>query len=559
MNATLLISAWLLPLLIAPFAFSKWARWLISLAALPAISAALILEQGQMIHLPWLLLGTYLGIDEVSRWLLLASAFIWLIASVYALMQKISARFLLFFSMAMAGNFLLLLAIDMVSFYLGFALMGLSTTVLIIERTRAENFRSLRLYLTWTIAGELVLFSAIVFLATHSENLRFDTVNLTGVNSAVLFLVVIGFGIKIALPGLHFWMPATYNSLPIAAAAVVSGPMISAGMLGLIRFLNPGGAEHALIGQGLLIAGVLSTGYATMIGLVQSQARAALAYSSMSKMGLLAAALGIALMYPAQAPVLVMAIVVFTLHHLLIKSALFFAVGIAEQTSYRTALIVGLVFLVVSLAGFPLTSGALTKAQLSTAIPGELNHFVLALAIASFFSALLIARILYLIFHSKAKTNTMPVTVIGLWLLLVIAIMGWPWLVTSTQIKWVDVMVLLTASGIVLAVWRFKPSWLTRYVGLIPPGDISHIFNSAYSKLIYWLHRYASALTLQQRLVFFKRHIVQWVHNLNKSLLPITQRTMAWRSAGATWLIIGLVMFITLFIEVGFIDIGERQ
>jgi formate hydrogenlyase subunit 3/multisubunit Na+/H+ antiporter MnhD subunit len=373
----------------------------------------------------------------------------------------------------------------------------------------------------------------------------------------VLLLVVLGFGIKIALPGLHLWMPATYASLPIAAAAVVSGPMISAGMLGLIRFLTPASGEHELVGQVLLVAGSLSACYAVIIGLMQSQVRVTLAYSSMSKMGLLAAALGIALIYPAQSPALIAAIVMFTLHHLLIKSALFFGLGFAEQSTNRAGLLAGFVLLIISLAGVPFTSGALTKAQLGAALPNELNQFVIALSVATFISVLLIARVFYLIAKSKTAPPAAPVATIGLWWLLIMVIMFWPWLFEQPLAKWSDMAVLLTASGIAAGVWRFKPPWLTRTIGLIPAGDMLHVISAVSKRLGHWL-LHVSALMQKHRLVAFKQHAVHWLTRLNTGLLQIAQLTMAWRSAGLIWLVMGIIIFIAMFIGAGAINIGVR-
>ena len=45
----------------------------------------------------------------------------------------------------------------------------------------------------------------------------------------VLLLLVTGFGIKLALPGLHLWLPQAYAVTPAPAVAVLSGAMLKAG------------------------------------------------------------------------------------------------------------------------------------------------------------------------------------------------------------------------------------------------------------------------------------------------------------------------------------------
>ena len=43
--------------------------------------------------------------------------------------------------------------------------------------------------------------------------------------------------LKMGLVPLHVWMPLAYTAAPIPAAAVLSGAVVKAGVIGLIRFL----------------------------------------------------------------------------------------------------------------------------------------------------------------------------------------------------------------------------------------------------------------------------------------------------------------------------------
>jgi formate hydrogenlyase subunit 3/multisubunit Na+/H+ antiporter MnhD subunit len=96
---------------------------------------------------------------------------------------------------------------------------------------------------------------------------------------AALGLIIVGFGMKIALVPLHGWMPLTYVVAPIPAAAVLSGAAVKAGVIGLIRFL-PLGAALPGWGETLAWAGFVSAFYGVAIGVTQRDAKTALAYSS---------------------------------------------------------------------------------------------------------------------------------------------------------------------------------------------------------------------------------------------------------------------------------------
>jgi len=50
-------------------------------------------------------------------------------------------------------------------------------------------------------------------------------------------LLVVGFGLKAGLVPLHVWMPLAHAAAPMPASAVLSGVVVKAGIIGLIRFL----------------------------------------------------------------------------------------------------------------------------------------------------------------------------------------------------------------------------------------------------------------------------------------------------------------------------------
>ena len=130
MSAALLLLAWAVPLVAAAFALTRAGRWLQALAAVPALAAALAVPVGTQASIPWLLLGTQLGLDRAGSIFLLFTAVLWLAAGLQAgLTMRDEARvgrFRVFYLLAMSGNFWLIVGQDLVSFYLGFSLMGLA-------------------------------------------------------------------------------------------------------------------------------------------------------------------------------------------------------------------------------------------------------------------------------------------------------------------------------------------------------------------------------------------------------------------------------------------------
>jgi formate hydrogenlyase subunit 3/multisubunit Na+/H+ antiporter MnhD subunit len=131
-------------------------------------------------------------------------------------------------------------------------------------------------------------------------------------------------------------------------------------VIGLIRFL-PLSAAFPGWGEALVWVGFISAFYGPAIGVTQQDPKTMLAYSSISQIGVIAAALGMALASVDQGAATNVAF--YAANHVLVKAALFLTVGAVAALDGRAralALIVA-ALLALSLAGLPLTGGALAK------------------------------------------------------------------------------------------------------------------------------------------------------------------------------------------------------
>ena len=446
MNAFVLLLVWSLPLVLAALAGRRYARWILILAPIPALLAAALLPDGTRVSLPWLLLGAELGLDETGRVFLLFSGVLWLIASLYAAGSMAGGRniprFRVFFLLAMSGNLGLIVAQDLVTFYLGFTLMGLAAYGLVAHAASQHARRAARRYLAWTIAGELVLFVAVVLLvAQNGGATAFSVLQANPPAGFAVLLIVIGFGIKLALPGLHFWLPPAYTVTPTPAVAVLSGAMIKAGLLGWLRFLPPGDGALAGWGQALMVAGIIGIFFGATIGLLQHRPRLLLGYSSISKMGVLTVGMGAALAWPAAAPALIGALAIYAAHHALVKGALFLGLGVVEHRGPRPWILLGFGFLALVLAGAPFTSGALAKSVLVEGLPDPAQPLVALLAASALATTLLMARLLFLIWNQRGSVGSPPpATSITAWLILLALIAVFPFTVADAGQLWANLV-----------------------------------------------------------------------------------------------------------------------
>jgi formate hydrogenlyase subunit 3/multisubunit Na+/H+ antiporter MnhD subunit len=389
-------------------------------APLPALLTSMLMPQGAGATLPWLLEGSELGLDPVGRVFLFFSATIWAIAAAYAaatIALPGRGRFFVFFMLAMSGNLGLIVARDMLSFYLFFSLMSFSAYGLVVHAGTQAARRAGAFYITLVVAGDMMLYAALVPAALDAGG----TVLLTAVRESIatsahrdmiLTLVIAGFGVKAGALGLHFALPLVYRAAPIPAAAALAGAMLHAGLLGWLRFL-PLGADLPGWGNLLIALGIAGAFYGAIVGSLQRAPQVILAYSSISQIGIMLAGLGAALKAPEIAALVAAALAIYAAHHAFVKNALLLGVGIVARrpgsAGQRRILRAALVVLAIALPGAPLTSGMLAKEYLKEAIKSADEQWATVLgdllpwtAVAT---TLIVARFLWIIWPHTGRAG----------------------------------------------------------------------------------------------------------------------------------------------------------
>lgn len=476
----LLVLSWLTPLLLAPLAFRSSSRWPVALASLPALLSVLLLPVGTRLELPWLMLGAQFQLTESGAIFLLFSAILWGIAALQIGPSlggdPLSGRFRLFFLLSMAGNFWLIVAQDLVNFYLGFALMGLAAYGLIIHNGEVSSLRAGRVYLAMTLVAEAALFTALLLVYQHTQSLAPTPIQLVGLSDWTIALLIFSLGIKAGLVLLHVWLPLAHPAAPVPASAVLSGAMIKAALIGWMQFLPFGHQALPGWGQSLIVIGSITLLFATLVGLTQTNPKVVLAYSSVSKMGLMSALLGLALRAPEQAPVILTVVIFYAAMHGLAKGALFLGVGIRRITQ-------GLWFLpllslpALVLAGAPFTAGALSKVLLGpplAALSGEtllVEWFTHLLVLSSLGTALLMGRFLILMAAQPAHAASHPWSRLS-WLVLIGLLLLMPVLLAEEFPAITDGWPVALGALLAAAIALVPPRLSNRLLGRIPAGDI---------------------------------------------------------------------------------------
>ncbi|MCE9672105.1 complex I subunit 5 family protein [Myxococcus stipitatus] len=471
------------------------ALWLAPWAALPTVWLAL--ASGTPVDWKPVLLGMRLyADDEITRTFLLFTGALWLLSGLFAhgYLREDGHRvsFWGFFLSTLMGNVGAVLAQDVASFYLFFAMMTFCAYGLVVHERTPRAARAARVYLVMALLGEALLLAAFFLIAGTRIDLALAEVPRWVAQSPhrdlISALILVGFGVKVGAIPLHLWLPLAHPVAPTPASAVLSGTIIKVGVLGWLRFLPLGFASLVGVGSVCVVVGLASAFYGVAVGLTQRDAKAVLAYSSISQMGFLTLAVGLALGAPEAASALVVAVLVYATHHSLAKGLLFLGTGLLPATGrggWRGAVVlVGLGWAALEIAGAPLTSGAWAKLTLKSAEAAAHASDALPtlLSLAAVGSSLIMARFLVRVVPGTAKEGKGGAGVLlASWVLLLAVDTG---VFLRPPVGAAELPPLLEAKNLVSAAWPVLLGLLLSVLAVlfarrrawrvpeVPPGDL---------------------------------------------------------------------------------------
>jgi hydrogenase-4 component B len=258
-----------------------------------------------------------------------------------------AARTLL--ALELAALALVVTARGVVPFLVAWEVMAVLAYFLVIfEHERAEVRRAGLVYLVATHAGTLALIALFAFWAGATGDLSFDALAaraaaLPAGGALVLWLALLGFGLKAGLVPLHFWLPDAHASAPSHVSALMSGVVIKMGIYGLFRIVTLLATPPAWWGWLVLGLGIVSGVLGVLWALAQHDLKRLLAYHSVENIGIIlmglgAGVLGISYRLPLVAAVGFGGAILHTLNHALFKSLLFLGAGAAYHATGTRAL-----------------------------------------------------------------------------------------------------------------------------------------------------------------------------------------------------------------------------
>lgn len=349
-----------------------------------------------------------------------------------------------------------LLAADLLTFYLGFALTSLAAWGLILQGSGSRVRQAAVTYMVLMLLAELGLLVGLAAVAVSGDYTPAASAD-GRLQGLPLMLFGAGCAIKLGMLGVHGWLPLAHGSAPLPASALLSGLLVK---LGLLAWLHASGdIQLPETGHILIWIGALGAAYGAVAGLLEHAPKRILAFSTVSQMGLVTVAVGALLRAEGQPPDAVLDLAV---HHALHKGLAFLALGLMISPRTRLLGLGALGWVLVSIGGAPFTSGATAKHGLEMLLQqAELALLPGLLTLSSVLSAMLLGHLLRQAWsdshadrkrHAVAVSQWLPVAVLlaaalglpallqqgwqpGLLWPLLAALPGWLWSSTGLQIE----------------------------------------------------------------------------------------------------------------------------
>lgn len=293
----------------------------------------------------------HLRIDPLAGFFLVVVGLLSLYVSIYSIgylrglaSRRPVARLILFYTIFIAGMFLVVLSDDALVFLISWEVMAASSYFLVLyDDERVANRRAAFVYMAVAHVGAMAIllsFGVMAGLATGFEGFHgytFDAMRTTdfppGWATVAFLLAFFGFAAKAGVIPLHVWLPEAHPVAPSNVSALMSGVMLKTAIYGMVRVtFDLIGDVPYWWGVLVLVMGLVSSVLGVLYALMQHDLKRLLAYHSVENIGIILIGIGLAIIFsafhlPMLAALALVAGLYHTLNHAMFKGLLFMGAG----------------------------------------------------------------------------------------------------------------------------------------------------------------------------------------------------------------------------------------
>ncbi|MFA7505156.1 MAG: NADH-quinone oxidoreductase subunit M [Burkholderiaceae bacterium] len=239
-----------------------------------------------------LAINYHLGIDGLSVWFVVLTAFITVIVVVAAweVIQDRVAQYMaafLILSGLMVGVFA---AVDGLLFYIFFEATLIPMYIIIGAWGGPNRVYAAFKFFLYTLLGSLLTLVALIYLYTQSGSFSipdWHQLPLSMREQTLIFIAFfLAFAVKVPMWPVHTWLPDAHVEAPTGGSVVLAAIMLKLGAYGFIRFSLPIAPDASNEYAYLIIAiSLVAIVYIGLVALVQTDMKKLVAYSSIAHMG----------------------------------------------------------------------------------------------------------------------------------------------------------------------------------------------------------------------------------------------------------------------------------
>jgi formate hydrogenlyase subunit 3/multisubunit Na+/H+ antiporter MnhD subunit len=239
-------------------------------------------------------------VDAFGLIFAITSSFLWILVSVYsigymrALKEHAQTRYYVMFALAIFSAVSIAFSANLVTFYIFYEALTLSTYWLVAHHEDEEAFAATRKYLTYLLASGWFLFAAVAMTYAIAGTTDFNSGGILNAgmasNGTLVFLFILfALGLlKAAWMPFHSWLPAAMVAPTPVSSLLHAVAVVKAGVFGFVRVVCFvfGVDLMAALGLGLILGAVAS--FTMIVGsffaIGEDNLKKRLAYSTISQL-----------------------------------------------------------------------------------------------------------------------------------------------------------------------------------------------------------------------------------------------------------------------------------